>query len=109
METTCGRCNGKGEIAAFRHVRGGICFRCWGSGFDTLKEIRGLAEWLVRARREYRNRKAALRRAKTPADRAKLQAELDKIEKLGKKNRRLHDALVADHKNLADRAKEMHP
>ncbi len=28
----CPRCEGKGEIAAFRNVAGGVCFRCGGSG-----------------------------------------------------------------------------
>lgn len=29
--TDCHRCCGKGEISAFRHVRGGVCFRCGGT------------------------------------------------------------------------------
>ena len=28
----CHRCNGKGTIAAFKHVHGGACFRCSGTG-----------------------------------------------------------------------------
>jgi hypothetical protein len=28
----CSRCNGSGYLPAYRHVRDGICFGCWGSG-----------------------------------------------------------------------------
>jgi hypothetical protein len=28
----CSRCGGEGEIPQFRHVEGGICFKCRGSG-----------------------------------------------------------------------------
>jgi len=109
METKCGRCQGKGIIKAFLHVRGGICFRCWGCGVDSTNEINGLNAWLTKARAEFRRRQAALKAAKDPAVRAKLQAELAQIEKLGKKNRKKYDRLVADRKHLQERAKEMNP
>lgn len=30
----CPRCGGEGEIHAYWHVEGGVCFRCGGSGVD---------------------------------------------------------------------------
>lgn len=33
----CGKCNGKGEIPAFRGIAGGICFACAGAGSRTVK------------------------------------------------------------------------
>ncbi len=30
----CPRCKGSGYIPIYRHVQGGICFRCWGEGID---------------------------------------------------------------------------
>jgi hypothetical protein len=39
---TCTRCNGTGNLKGFSHVRGGICFRCEGSG----KEPRTAAQAL---------------------------------------------------------------
>lgn len=36
----CPRClGGKGEIRAFRHVQGGVCFRCKGRGYVEVKTI----------------------------------------------------------------------
>lgn len=32
--TPCSRCSGAGEFPEYRHVQGGICFRCHGSRFD---------------------------------------------------------------------------
>lgn len=29
----CQRCNGKGILEGFKHVRGGVCFACWGIGY----------------------------------------------------------------------------
>lgn len=31
-DTDCYRCNGEGIIEAYHHVRGGLCFKCWGVG-----------------------------------------------------------------------------
>lgn len=28
----CPRCEGKGVIEVYAHVRGGLCFKCWGMG-----------------------------------------------------------------------------
>jgi|GEM_PF-3079553 len=30
----CGRCGGSGYLPQYRHVEGGVCFRCRGSGID---------------------------------------------------------------------------
>lgn len=30
----CPRCNGEGKMIAYRHVAGGVCFRCGGDGID---------------------------------------------------------------------------
>lgn len=43
----CGRCQGKGEISCFRHVEGGVCFGCDGTGTGVptraqVKEIQAL-------------------------------------------------------------------
>jgi hypothetical protein len=32
MTATCNKCNGAGQINAFRHYAGGVCFDCKGSG-----------------------------------------------------------------------------
>ena len=31
---TCRRCGGAGYLLQFQHVADGVCFRCWGSGYD---------------------------------------------------------------------------
>lgn len=28
----CGRCGGRGYLSCFKHVQGGVCFKCGGSG-----------------------------------------------------------------------------
>lgn len=33
----CSRCDGKGEIRAFGHVLGGVCFKCGGCGKQASK------------------------------------------------------------------------
>ena len=34
MKVECPRCmNGKGNIRAFQHVQGGVCFKCGGKGY----------------------------------------------------------------------------
>jgi hypothetical protein len=38
IKVECPRClNGKGFISAFKHVQGGVCFKCKGQGFVTCK------------------------------------------------------------------------
>jgi hypothetical protein len=32
----CKRCGGAGIIPQFKHVQGGICFRCWGARYEEL-------------------------------------------------------------------------
>lgn len=33
----CDRCNGSGFLSEFNYVQNGICFKCWGEGFDPIK------------------------------------------------------------------------
>lgn len=93
-ETTCGRCHGHGIIERFSHVVGGICFRCWGCGVDP-QTAKQLEAWLVRARQEFSTRRASLRAAKNDEQRARLQKELQLIEKMGKQNRKRLDRIQA--------------
>lgn len=96
QDQTCSRCGGKGELPCFRHVMGGVCFRCWGQGVDprTISELRA---WLERARKEYKARKARLAEV-TPPEAAKIRRELAIIERLGKERRARADRLEAEHR-----------
>jgi len=72
-------------LTQYRHVMGGICFRCWGAGIEpyTPDEIEA---WLVKARKEYKARKTALETAS--GKRAyHLKAELQLLETMGKRAR----------------------
>lgn len=42
----CQRCEGKGEIPAFGHVLGGVCFKCKGSGKQYYKPSQSV-QWVV--------------------------------------------------------------
>lgn len=33
----CIKCNGTGTLPTFRHIEGGVCFRCGGTGRETVK------------------------------------------------------------------------
>ncbi len=44
----CKRCHGTGEIKAFQHVLGGICFRCWGVGEEMSEADRAIAAQAAR-------------------------------------------------------------
>jgi len=45
----CHRCQGKGRIEAFSHVRGGMCFRCTGLGtIDPAAEKAAKADYAAR-------------------------------------------------------------
>lgn len=37
--TECPRCAGRGHIAAFQHVQGGVCFKCGGTGDTSIKPV----------------------------------------------------------------------
>ncbi len=39
MAYKCEKCDGKGEIAAFRGVMGGVCFKCNGTGKQANKPV----------------------------------------------------------------------
>jgi hypothetical protein len=43
----CYRCAGKGEISGFRHVLGGVCFKCKGSGIQHNKPAAKGILWAV--------------------------------------------------------------
>lgn len=60
----CVRCDGTGEIPAFRHVKSGVCFRCWGTGHDLRAERQALEACLKAARVEYRKLSLSLKSAK---------------------------------------------
>ena len=34
----CSRCSGEGYISRFKHVQNGICFKCWGDGYNVEKK-----------------------------------------------------------------------
>lgn len=67
---TCPKCEGKGEIAAFKNVLGGVCFCCAGSGKKAGKAPAKSQKWAFCANGEayvYRKAKtesAALKMAK---------------------------------------------
>lgn len=42
----CSRCDGKGDIRAYGHVMGGVCFKCSGSGQQSSKP-RTSIRWTV--------------------------------------------------------------
>lgn len=58
----CSRCaSGKGIISAFRHVRGGVCFKCGGDGYTlsrTSPEARAKAKAKRDAKRQAREQAA---------------------------------------------------
>lgn len=37
--TTCSRCGGAGWFPQYKHVQGGICFRCYGAKYDELISV----------------------------------------------------------------------
>jgi hypothetical protein len=42
----CVRCRGLGHLPQYRHVQGGVCFRCWGAGCE---EVLDDPSWIDRA------------------------------------------------------------
>lgn len=42
----CPRCLGKGEIAAYRHVQAGVCFRCNGKGTVATRPAKPSVKWV---------------------------------------------------------------
>lgn len=88
VDARCSRCGGTGVLPQFNHICNGVCFRCWGKGEDP-RTVEQLRRWLEKARKEYRNRLAILKRSPnlSPQDRARLERELRLIASLGKKNR----------------------
>lgn len=43
--TTCPKCDGRGEIAAFRNVAGGLCFTCKGRGQVKARKTAPARSW----------------------------------------------------------------
>lgn len=50
----CPRCHGTGLVESCRHVRNGVCFRCWGTGDDLRHERDELEKRVEALRNEYR-------------------------------------------------------
>ena len=42
----CPRCLGKGEIAAYRNVQNGVCFRCGGKGTVPTRPAKPSVKWV---------------------------------------------------------------
>jgi len=79
----CSRCTGKGEIPAFKHVKAGVCFRCWGTGHDLPAERRILEGRLNLAREDYRHLFRAWKGAR-PGKKAEAGKRLEACTKAGK-------------------------
>jgi len=74
----CPRCAAKGELKCYAHIKGGVCFRCWGTALDLpgirlelIDALNNLRQEWLKARRsgatkealakiEIRGRRAAL-------------------------------------------------
>jgi hypothetical protein len=106
MGETCGRCKGEGVLPQFSHVCRGICFRCWGTGEDVTGDLKGLSNWLVRARQEFVRTSRAVKVASDPKVRAALQTELKLIVTAGKSNRKKFDRMVTDQARLRAGARD---
>jgi len=50
----CPRCAAKGELKCFFHVKGGVCFRCWGTALDLPAIREELIDALLNLRHEWR-------------------------------------------------------
>lgn len=93
QDETCSRCSGTGNLPQFRHVVGGICFRCWGCGVDP-RTATQLRAWLERARVEFKARTGKLATCPVEGrDRSFLVREIEMITKMGKENRARLDRL----------------
>lgn len=57
---TCQRCNGKGNIKAFSHVEGGVCFSCGGA---KVKQVRVKSEATLKREALKREQKEAYHKA----------------------------------------------
>lgn len=61
IDSTCGRCGGRGVIDCYRYVEGGLCFECGGSGIadhpETIKVYTPEHEAKLAAQREARAKK----------------------------------------------------
>jgi hypothetical protein len=102
----CPRCNGTGELKSCAHVKGGVCFNCWGCGSDLGGEIREAQRALsvLRGRWVYMSRKA--RRAAPGSLGADACAQaLDNLVVEGKKAARLVEVLLRDREALAAKFK----
>jgi len=53
VESVCPRCIGKGVLENFGHIRNGVCFRCWGCGFDLVGDLYRARKELARLRRAW--------------------------------------------------------
>lgn len=85
-EDRCRRCQGKGEIKAYQHVKAGVCFRCWGCGLDLPTIEKRLEMALEEVRREYRKARRA----------GAAESVLAQIVVRGKRAARAYNAQCAD-------------
>ena len=93
----CPRCSGTGELRSCAHVKGGVCFACWGCGSDLAGEIREAQ----RALSVLRGRWVKARRAAQSAQ------ALGNLVVEGKKAARLVVVLLADREALASKYKSV--
>ena len=45
MAYDCGKCNGTGDLKMYKHVAGGVCFTCGGTGKVSRKPAAPSARW----------------------------------------------------------------
>lgn len=64
----CRRCDGEGTIPTYRHVNGGTCALCGGTGYRREIGTRADAERTAKRRNADKRRREAKRRATAPAE-----------------------------------------
>ncbi len=84
-KTKCGRCGGKGGIDAYRHIDGGRCMACKGSGSivkaDKVPPAEALAREIAERTAAVESRKAHLATCTTRVTIKIAQERLDQAEK----------------------------
>lgn len=100
----CPRCSGTGELKSCAHVKGGVCFNCWGCGSDLGGEIREATRALTDLRRQWLYMSRRARRTSGVAQDACLQA-MDALVVRGKKASRLVKVLLKDREALSSKYK----
>lgn len=96
----CPKCNGKGNISAYSHVKSGVCFRCWGTGHDLRAEKSALHAAVNALRQEYRKSRVALKTA-SGGRKQELENLLAALADKGKRGVKAIERLDAEIKALA--------